>query len=180
MPHEDRAEQDIRLSMGIFFLLVAAMIYLELELAFGAFLAGIFIPTFFPHKEDLPHKLESFGFGFLIPIFFIHIGTTFNLEALTMDGLIIKALMITIVMIVMRVIASLVFVKELGWIDSVLMGLSHSMPLTLLIAMATLAYHAQSIDKLHYYAFILASLFQVISVMIIIKLINSYKEKNTV
>lgn len=179
MPHEDKAEQDIRLSMGIFFILVAAMLYLDLELAFGAFLAGIFIPTFFPHKEDLPHKLEAFGFGFLVPIFFIYIGTTFNLEALAMDGLISKALMITAMMIFMRVIASLVFVKELGWIDSVLMGLSHSMPLTLLIAMATLAFHANSMDKLHYYAFILAALFQVISVMIVIKLINNYKEKNT-
>jgi len=179
MPHEDRAEQDIRLSMGILFILVASMLYLELELAFGAFLAGIFIPTFFPHKEDLPHKLESFGFGFLVPIFFIYIGTTFNLEALAMDGLISKALMITVLMILMRVIASLVFVRQLGWVDSVLMGLSHSMPLTLLIAMATLAYHAQSIDQLHYYAFILASLFQVLSVMVVIKLVNNYKEKNT-
>jgi Kef-type K+ transport system membrane component KefB len=177
MPHEDKAEQDIRLSMGILFLLVASMLYLELELAFGAFLAGIFIPTFFPHKADLPHKLEAFGFGFLIPIFFIYIGTTFNLDALTMDGLISKALMIALVMIIMRVIASLVFVKDLGWIDSILMGLSHSMPLTLLIAMATLAYHANSVDKLHYYAFILAALFQVISVMIIIKLINNYKNR---
>ncbi|MCW9025731.1 MAG: cation:proton antiporter [Thiovulaceae bacterium] len=178
MPHEDKAEQDIRLSMGIFFLLVASMLYLKLELAFGAFLAGIFIPTFFPHKEDLPQKLEAFGFGFLVPIFFIYIGTTFNLDALTMNGLITKALTIAIVMIAMRVLASLVFIKEIGIIDSILMGLSHSMPLTLLIAMATLAYHANSIDKLHYYAFILASLFQVISVMVIIKFINNYKERN--
>lgn len=177
MPFEDNKEQDIRLSMGIFFLLVGAMLYLNLELAFGAFLAGIFIPTFFEHKHELPEKLASYGFGFLIPIFFIHIGSSFNLDALTMEGLISKAFIIAIVMIGMRVIASLVFIKELGIIDSVLMGLSHSMPLTLLIAMATLAYNASSIDTLHYYAFILAALFQVISVMIVIKLINNYKLK---
>ncbi len=175
MPHEDNKEQDIRLSMGIFFLLVGAMLYLDLELAFGAFLAGIFIPTFFQHKHELPEKLASYGFGFLIPIFFIYIGSSFNLEALSIDGLITKAIIIAFVMIVMRVIASLVFIKELGAIDSVLMGFSHAMPLTLLIAMATLAYHAKSIDMLHYYAFILASLFQVIIVMIIIKLINNFK-----
>ncbi|MBN2783086.1 MAG: cation:proton antiporter [Campylobacterales bacterium] len=177
MPHKDNKEQDIRLSMGIFFLLVGAMLYLELELAFGAFLAGIFIPSFFEHKQELPEKLASFGFGFLIPIFFIHIGTTFDLSALMMDGLIQKAAIIAIAMVVMRVVASGVFVKDLGRVDAVLMGLSHSMPLTLLIAMATLAYQARSIDTLHYYAFILAALFQVISVMIIIKLINNYKEK---
>jgi Kef-type K+ transport system membrane component KefB len=177
MPHKDNKEQDIRLSMGIFFLLVGAMLYLKLELAFGAFLAGIFIPTFFEHKHELPEKLASFGFGFLIPIFFIHIGYSFNLDALLMDGLIYKATLIALVMIAMRVIASLAFIKELGILDSILMGLSHSMPLTLLIAMATLAFSASSIDTLHYYAFILASLFQVISVMIIIKLINNYKIK---
>ncbi len=180
MPHNDNKEQDIRLSIGIFFLLVGAMLYLHLELAFGAFLAGIFIPTFFEHKHELPEKLASFGFGFLIPIFFIHIGYSFNLDALAMDGLIYKAVLITLVMISMRVIASLAFVKELGIVDSILMGLSHSMPLTLLIAMATLAFSASSIDTLHYYAFILASLFQVISVMIIIKLINNYKSKRGV
>jgi Kef-type K+ transport system membrane component KefB len=177
MPHEDNKEQDIRLSMGIFFLLVAAMLFLHLELAFGAFLAGVFIPTFFEHKHQLPEKLASFGFGFLIPIFFIHIGTAFHLDQLVTQGLIFKAIYMALVMIAMRVIASLVFIKELGMIDSVLMGLSHSMPLTLLIAMATLAFSANSIDELHYYAFILAALFQVISVMITIKLINNYRLK---
>jgi len=176
MPLKDNKEQDIRLSMGIFFLLVGAMLYLELELAFGAFLAGIFIPTFFEHKYKLPEKLASYGFGFLIPIFFIHIGSSFNLDALVIEGLISKAILITIVMIAMRVIASFVFVKELGFKNSILMGLSQSMPLTLLIAMATLAYNEKSIDTLHYYAFILAALFQVISVMIIIKLVKNYKE----
>ncbi len=177
MPHEDNKEQDIRLSMGIFFLLVGAMLYLHLELAFGAFLAGIFIPTFFEHKHELPEKLASYGFGFLIPIFFIHIGSSFHLDALFMDGLIAKALIITIVMVFMRLIASLVFIKELGITDAILMGLSHAMPLTLLIAMATLAYNANSIDTLHYYAFILAALFQVISVMIVIKVLNIYRAK---
>jgi len=89
-----------------------------------------------------------------------------------MHGLIKEAVIITVVMICMRLIASLVFVKKLGIKDTILFGLSHSMPLTLLIAMATLAYTAHSIDTLHYYALILAALFQVIGVMIAIKLIN--------
>ena len=179
MPYKDNKEQDIRLSMGIFFLLIATMLYLDLELAFGAFLAGIFVPSFFEHKKELPEKLASFGFGFLIPVFFIHIGFTFDLEALAMDGLIQKAFIIAIAMIFMRVVASTVFIGEVNKLEAVLMGLSHSMPLTLLIAMATLAYHANSIDTLHYYAFILAAIFQVISVMIMIKLLNNYKERHS-
>jgi len=174
MPHQDNKEQDIRLSMGVLFLLISGMLYLHLELAFGAFVAGIFIPTFFKHKHDLPEKLASMGFGFLVPIFFIYIGTSLNLDALAVEGLIVTAVLITFAMIMMRLIAALVFVQSLGLRDAMLMGLSHSMPLTLLIALATLAYHANSIDKLHYYALILASLFQVIVVMISIKLLISF------
>ena len=172
MPHEDNQEQDLRLSIGILFILVAVMLYLHLELAFGAFIAGMFIPTFFPHKQDLPHRLASYGFGFLIPVFFIYIGSTFNLEFLLMEGLVTTALLITAAMVAMRVASALVFKNILGYRSAILLGLSHSMPLTLLIAVATIAYHSSSIDKLHYFAFILAALFQVIIVTTLIKLIH--------
>ena len=172
MPHDDNKEQDLRISMGILFILVAVMLYLHLELAFGAFIAGIFIPTFFTHKQDLPHRLASYGFGFLIPVFFINIGSTFNLESLLMEGLVTTALIITAAMVAMRVVGALVFKNILGFRSAILLGLSHSMPLTLLIAVATIAYHSSSIDKLHYFAFILASLFQVIIVTVLIKLIH--------
>ena len=145
--------------------------YLGLELAFGAFIAGMFIPTFFEHKYELPHKLESYGFGFLVPLFFVHVGTSFNLNALYVDGLIMMALLVTALMIGIRIVAAMVFNQTGSFKNSVLLALSHSMPLTLLIAIATLAYHQHSIDKFHYYAFILASLFEVIIVMLAIKVI---------
>jgi hypothetical protein len=43
--------------------------------------------------------------------------------------------------------------------------------------MATLAFNAESIDTMHYYDLILAALFQVISVMVVIKVLNNYKLK---
>ena len=171
MPHLDNKEQDFRLSMAILFSFIALMLYLDLELAFGAFIAGMFIPTFFEHKEQLPGKLESYGFGFVVPIFFVHVGTSFNLAALYVDGLIQMALLVTALMIGIRLLAAMVFNQNGSFRDSILLGLSHSMPLTLLIAIATLAFHQHSIDKFHYYAFILASLFEVIFVMISIKVI---------
>lgn len=83
-------------------------------------------------------------------------------------------------MIAMRLVSSLVFIKEVGLKNSILMGLSHSMPLTLLIAMATLAYSSKGIDEFNYFALILAALFQVLFVMLIIKVINlRVKEKVT-
>jgi len=177
MPRIDKEEQDIRLSMGLFFLFLAIMLYLKLEVAFGAFIAGIFIATFFEHKKALPHKLSSFGFGFFVPIFFIYTGSSFKLNALLMEGLLQKAILITAIMIMVRVVSSSVFVKILGFKNSVLFGLSHAMPLTLLVAIATLAYHAKSIDHFHYLTFILASLFEVLIVMISIKILQKLNPK---
>ena len=177
MPHLDNKEQDIRLSMALLFLLLSIMMILDLELAFGAFIAGIFIPNFFKHKEDLPHKLSSIGFGFIIPIFFIYIGSSFSLNALMIDGLVVMAFVIANIMILMRVLASFVFYNRLKLRGTFLFALSHSMPLTLLIAVATLAHHSNSIDDFHYYSFILAALFEVIFAMIAIKLLHHLKFK---
>jgi Kef-type K+ transport system membrane component KefB len=175
--HSDKDEKDIRLSMALFFLMIAVMLLLDLEIAFGAFIAGIFIRSFFAHKKELPHKLSTFGFGFLIPIFFVYIGSTFELKSLLDENLVIQSLIITLSMIFIRAIAAITFRKALTFTEGIFFALSHSMPLTLLIAIATLAYHNHSIDQFYYYAFILASIFEVIFVMIGIKLWSKISEK---
>jgi Kef-type K+ transport system membrane component KefB len=175
MPHFDNKEQDIRLSMSILFLMISIMLILDLELAFGAFIAGIFIPNFFKHKEDLPHKLSSIGFGFIIPLFFVYIGSSFPLSALYIDGLVVMAFVIANIMILIRIVGAFVFYSSLRLRGTFLFALSHSMPLTLLIAVATLAHQSNSIDNFHYFSFILAALFEVIFSMIGIKLLHHIK-----
>ncbi|GGD41493.1 sodium:proton antiporter [Malaciobacter pacificus] len=174
MPQEDHQEQDIRISMAIFFLMITVMMYLHLEVAFGAFIAGTFITTFFEeHNKQLPHKLEHFGFGWLVPIFFISVGASLEIEALLNSDLVLKALLITFAMIVIRIIASMLFIQEMGWNRFYMLGLSHAMPLTLLIAVTTIAYNNHSITQEYYYAFILAAILEVLVVMILIRIINS-------
>lgn len=175
MPEQDHQEQDIRVSMTIFFLMITVMMYLHLEVAFGAFIAGTFITTFFEeHNKQLPHKLEHFGFGWLVPIFFISVGASFELEAIFQDGLVIKALLITFAMIAIRLVASTLFIKNIGWSKFYMIGLSHSMPLTLLIAVTTLAYTNHSIDQEYYYAFILAAILEVLIVMTVIRILSHF------
>jgi len=170
--YSDKDEKDIRLSMALFFLMIAIMLMLDLEIAFGAFVAGVFIPTFFHHHKDLPHKLGSFGFGFLIPLFFVYIGSTFHLSKLFEKGLIEEALWITAAMIGIRFLASISFIGYLDFKERVLFSFSHSMPLTLLIAIATLAYQNSTITQFYYFAFILAGLFEVIISIVSIKYIS--------
>ena len=181
MPEYDHEEQDIRVSMAIFFVMIAVMIYLQLEVAFGAFIAGTFVTTFFAeHNKSLPTKLEHFGFGWLVPIFFVSVGSSFDLSALFDDTLVEKAFLITFTMILMRVIASTLFIKELGSDKFILLALSHSMPLTLLIAVATLAYHNHSITEFWYFAFILASILEVLVVMIVIRIYSNILKKKII
>jgi Kef-type K+ transport system membrane component KefB len=170
MPNNDKYNQDIRISFAIFFILIAIMMYLKLDVVLGAFVAGMFIASFFYHNIELEHKLSPFGFGFLITIFFIHVGSGFDLKMLINEELIIKTIFILFIMISIRLLSSFIFSNLIGRKESILLGLSLSMPLTLLIATATVAYNGKSIDLLHYNAFVLASILEVIIVMLLIKL----------
>ncbi|WP_169752567.1 cation:proton antiporter [Campylobacter mucosalis] len=177
MPEYDKNEKDIRLSIAIFFSMVALMAYLRLEIAFGAFIAGMFIATFFDHKKDLPQKLGSFGFGFLVPIFFAYIGSTLKLESIFVGSLLQNAMFIVIAMVGARFLSALVFLNLLKFKGVVLYALAHSMPLTLLIAVATIAYGTKNISDELYSSFVLASLIEAIVSMVGIKIITSIKPK---
>ncbi|MEH7073747.1 monovalent cation:proton antiporter family protein [Neobacillus drentensis] len=47
----------------------------------GAFLAGVLVSLLAPNQE-LIHKLDSFGYGFLIPIFFVMVGVNLDIGSL--------------------------------------------------------------------------------------------------
>ncbi|MDP1785594.1 MAG: cation:proton antiporter, partial [Sulfuricurvum sp.] len=141
MPHDDGKDQDIRFSMALMFILVAGMLYLKIDVVLGAFLAGTFIATYFKHKTELPEKLSSFGFGFLVPIFFIHVGSTVALDAFTDPKILQMAFFIASAIIGIRLISSLVaYLGYLGLKNTILFSLSDSMPLTFTVAIATLGY----------------------------------------
>ena len=177
VPKIDTSAQDIRLSMALFFILIAVMLALELELALGAFIAGIAISAFFHHEKQLEEKMSSLGFGFLVPLFFLHVGASFDLRALPLEGVVSGALLITTLMLVSRLLAAIVLRSISGSRDALLIGLSLSMPLTLLVAVATIGYDTKLLDLLTYYQLILASIFEVLISMTIIKILQSRKPK---
>lgn len=180
MPVIDRKDQDMRFSITIFFIMIAMMLHLSLELALGTFLAGMFISTFFEHKKDLPDKLSALGFGFLIPIFFIHVGTTLNLEAMMSQEVMLKILYITVFMFMMRLIAAFtVYYRELKFKNTLLFIFSHSMPLTFLIAIASIGYQTSSISTNDYYAFVASATIEALLFLMIIKIIKVYKKDSS-
>jgi Kef-type K+ transport system membrane component KefB len=182
MPKEDLKYQDLRLAMGIFFMMIAIMKQLHLELAFGAFIAGLFISTFFHHKKSLEDKISSFGFGFLVPIFFIHVGTAFDLSNIFIPEVLITTILLLGIMFLIRLLSAYTLSFLVGKSNALLVSLALSMPLTLMIAVATIGHEKDMIAEFDYYAVILASLLEVIISMIAIKIIakvqNNIEKKN--
>lgn len=177
MPKLDTSDQDIRLAISLFFILIAVMLSLGLELALGAFIGGVAISAFFHHEKKLEEKMSSIGFGFLVPLFFIHVGASFDLKALMVEGVVSGALLITFLMIISRILAAIVLKGISGSKDALLVALSLSMPLTLLVAVATIGYETKLLELLNYYQLILASIFEILISMTVIKVLQS-KVKN--
>jgi Kef-type K+ transport system membrane component KefB len=78
------AQLPVRISVLLVILLVYLAIKLSLDVLLGAFAAGVVVRLFIKGEDSEPieSKLEAIGFGFLIPIFFIESGITFDLKAL--------------------------------------------------------------------------------------------------
>jgi Kef-type K+ transport system membrane component KefB len=173
VPKFNTSDQDIRLAMALFFILISVMLALDLELALGSFIAGVAISAFFHHEKGLETKMSSLGFGFLVPLFFLHVGASFDIVALEVEGVITGALLITFLMILSRVLAAVLLKTISGAKDALLVALSLSMPLTLLIAVATIGYETKLLDMLSYYQLILASIFEILIVMSTIKVLQN-------
>ncbi len=172
MPRFGTSDQDVRLAMALFFILIAVMLLLHLELALGAFIAGVAISAFFHHEKELEAKLSSLGFGLLVPLFFMHVGASFDLGSLRTPAIITGALTITALVLGIRMLAAFFLQSLIDKRGAVMVALSLSMPLTLQVAVATIGYTTKNIDILTYYQLILASLFEVIIAMLAIKLLQ--------
>lgn len=80
----------IRLVLLVTLGLVALSLFLELDMLLGAFAAGVLFQVMLagaaPDSARLVQaKVEGLGFGFLVPIFFIYTGLTFDLQSLIGD-----------------------------------------------------------------------------------------------
>lgn len=181
MPYDDANNQDIRFSMMLFFVLIVIVIWLGLESVLGAFLAGMIVATFFPYKHELIDKLNDIGFGFFVPLFFIHVGTTLNIGLIIhTPTLMLHGLFIVIAMISLRLLSATIAFRTYfkSAKNTVLFALSDSMPLTFLVATAALGLQLKAMDQNTYYSFLLAAIFEGIIFTILIKLVyNIWKVK---
>ncbi|MEH7523802.1 monovalent cation:proton antiporter family protein [Bacillus sp. JJ1503] len=118
-------------------LLVALSESVGAENILGAFLAGVLVSLLAPNQEMI-HKLDSFGYGFLIPIFFVMVGVDLNIWSLLSDE---KMLLLIPLLLIALLVSKLVPVYLLKrWYDMktvMASGFLLTSTLSLVIASAT-------------------------------------------
>lgn len=82
--NKSTTQLDVRLSFFVIVALVTVAESVGAEGILGAFMAGIVIKLLEPHEETKV-RLDSIGYGFFIPIFFIMSGVSLNLRTLLAD-----------------------------------------------------------------------------------------------
>ena len=80
----------VRLVVLLLTALVGLSLLLGLDMLLGAFAAGVLTKLLLSDatpkdSEAIESKLEGLGFGFLVPVFFINTGITFDLDSLISD-----------------------------------------------------------------------------------------------
>lgn len=76
------SELGLRGSFALILIFLALAQLLGTQVVVGAFLAGAIISLLSEKHSELTQKLNSIGYGFFLPIFFVNVGLTFNLSSL--------------------------------------------------------------------------------------------------
>jgi len=134
---EDSAELGVRGAFALLLVSIAAALALHVEVILGAFLAGVLVAFSFRDRGAIEHKLSSFGFGFFIPIFFIHVGIAFDPRELRLETLLSDVAFLLVAGYLLRAMPMLLLTAlGLRLRETLAAGLNMSAPLTLLVAIA--------------------------------------------
>jgi Kef-type K+ transport system membrane component KefB/Trk K+ transport system NAD-binding subunit len=130
------AQIKVRAAFTMMLIFVALAEMLGTEIILGAFLAGAIVSLLKrPEDTELAHQLDTIGYGFFIPIFFIMVGVDFNLASLISSPsalLLVPLLLISAT--VVKLVPSLVFRTSFSWKQSLAAGTLLSSRLSLIIA----------------------------------------------
>ncbi|HDH0117993.1 TPA: monovalent cation:proton antiporter family protein [Staphylococcus aureus] len=104
----------IRAVFALIILLVALAEGVGAENILGAFLAGVVVSLLNP-DEEMVEKLDLFGYGFFIPIFFIMVGVDLNIPSLIKEPKLLIIIPILIVAFIISKLIPVMFIRR--WFD---------------------------------------------------------------
>ncbi len=147
--HKKNFDAEVRLSFAIIFILAAVTGELGFHSVIGAFIAGMVIAELTPKASLLDKKLESFGYGFFIPLFFVYTGAQVNMPALFSNLSNIKLLVMIIALAIAAKMAAVYFtakLKKMPMKESLSLSCFHATKLSLAVAASQIAHQLGLID----------------------------------
>ncbi len=127
-----------RAVFALIILLVAISETVGAENILGAFLAGVLVSLLAPDQE-MVHKLDSFGYGFLIPIFFVMVGVDLDVWSLFSDKkLLVLIPLLLLALFLSKLIPVFLLKKWYGTKTVLAAGFLLTSTLSLVIAAATI------------------------------------------
>lgn len=136
----------IRAVFALIILLVALAEGVGAEYILGAFLAGVVVSLLNP-DEEMVEKLDSFGYGFFIPIFFIMVGVDLNIPSLVKEPSLLIIIPILILAFIVSKLIPVFIIKR--WFDlktTIASGFLLTSTLSLVIAAAKIAEQLKTIS----------------------------------
>jgi monovalent cation:H+ antiporter-2, CPA2 family len=147
---ETMSKGTIQIGTRAIFTLIIVLVALSesigAENILGAFLAGVLVSLLSPNS-DMVHKLDSFGYGFLIPIFFVMVGVQLDVWALFEDPKILLLIpLLFIALVISKMLPILYLKKYYDWKTTIAAGALLTSTLSLVIAAATIGERMGIID----------------------------------
>jgi CPA2 family monovalent cation:H+ antiporter-2 len=130
------AQIKIRMAIVLMLLFVALSELLGAEIILGSFLAGVIISLLrTPDDDHIIGQLETIGYGFIIPIFFIKVGVDLNFSALfaSSNALLVMPILLVAAFLI-KILAGQVFRFSFSLKESIAGGILLSSRLSLIIA----------------------------------------------
>ncbi len=131
----DQSELGVRAAFALLFMFVGLSELVGLEPILGAFLGGCVLSAVFQNRGLLEEKMAGFAYGFLIPIFFIHVGMGFSLESFSDFSFLLLTAKLMLAAFLVKLIPAL-FLRFIGlsWRACLLEGILLSARLSLIVA----------------------------------------------
>jgi len=151
----------VRISFALVVILAAISSELGFHSIVGAFIAGLIISEITPRACQLEEKLESFGYGFFIPFFFILVGSRIDLPGLFSNLENIRILLIIITIAILSKFISVTLISKavrFDWRESLSMGFLHTARLSLIIAVAEIGRELELVDENLFSSFMIVAI----------------------
>ena len=155
------AQLKIRAALVVLIAFVALSELVGTELVLGAFLAGLAATVISPqHGSAVRVRLDALGYGFFVPIFFIHAGATldFGVVFQSFDAFIVAPIFLLMAFLIKLVPALLTLAPAHGLRNGLSGGALLSANLSLVIAAGAIAEELGIIDEALFGAMILMAL----------------------